>query len=640
MDIVALLSPVAATKSAEGGVGGPSKKAAGDAFAGVFAEAIAKTADGASIVPGATPANAAVSTIGASPSAVPVPALATPAVAAVPSPSLMTSDDVKKENPSGAEGNVLPAGPKNAKIDRTTDSPTLYSEAPSVAVETTVAAPEIPAAANAETVPSEDSANAAPKPVVSTRSGSRSKARKVDAPPDPPPPTATPEKGATTKAPNAPVEQPDPNSERSSTPNESSIDEAKPSLTDVPVAIVPFVPVVASLIPSANSPKASVTSPVEAMSVVATATATPTAVPDTAAVTTLKSARSRPESRGKASVTTANDATVKVSDTASDESADAAAISAPSPIATPSVPTAATGVAADDVAPTVSTAPTLAAAPDLGVVPQVVQVNADAAAVALPAAVAPASSVPNAQVAKVAADRSVGKAVAASPKTPDAPVKSAATTKDVPAAFVLDSAPTMSGDDAPSEDAPSQDAPQDPTVQSSAAPTARTAATERPDAGTDRPSVDRHLVVRQVAERIENLVASRPKDGVVVHLEPRDLGTVTLVVKGLQGALDVQVSASDDRVRESLNSSRPELAQALAPRGIELRELRVSTAPASTTSSSTSNGSNPNGGNPNSNSEGRPQSPSSSPTLVKASSAETSAPRSARSTGRGVDLLV
>ena len=180
------------------------------------------------------------------------------------------------------------------------------------------------------------------------------------------------------------------------------------------------------------------------------------------------------------------------------------------------------------------------------------------------------------------------------------------------------------------EDSPAQDSP---TPMSQDSPV-RSAATEKPEAGADRPALDRHLVVRQVAERIENLVAARPKDGVTIHLEPRDLGTITLVVKGLSTALDVQVAASDERVQKGLDASRPELAQALAPRGIELRELRIAHAP--TPSGGSAMGGDHPQGRPNSEERPRPPMPSFTVPPRRA----TANPQIARRDGRGVNLLV
>lgn len=120
--------------------------------------------------------------------------------------------------------------------------------------------------------------------------------------------------------------------------------------------------------------------------------------------------------------------------------------------------------------------------------------------------------------------------------------------------------------------------------------TAATSAIDRPEAGQLRQQIDRPALVRQVADRIESMVAARPREGVTVHLEPRDLGTVTLVVKGAASALDVRMYASDDRVKESLNETRNDLAQALAPRGIAVRDVRIADAPLPNSSSAMGSG--------------------------------------------------
>lgn len=266
--------------------------------------------------------------------------------------------------------------------------------------------------------------------------------------------------------------------------------------------------------------------------------------------------------------------------------------------------------------------PKLESAPDLGIVPMVTLEEA------------PLESADKTVVKKAKAE-SQAVPMVEEPVAPAKPLETKNTDKTnalTLAEFPKGESPTGGGDANPND----QPAPHDNPAPI-ASSTVRTVATEKPEAGNQRPEVDRHLVVRQVADRIENLVAARPREGVTIHLEPRDLGSVTLVVKGLASALDVQMTASDSRVRESLDSARPELAQALAPRGIELRELRV--APAPTNSSGTA------GRDGGTNPDGRPrhQTPHSStpsftnPTGRSATSqTRTRAPRS----GRGVDLLV
>lgn len=597
MDFAALISPASVANVGEATPQGASSKGAasvheaGDAFAGVFAEMVGKGVGGGTVhdagaIASTTPLAGAtvVPAISSLPKTVPVIAR-DPKTAAVPTKAERSTSIVPT-----AKATVAAPPP---------DAPAPSSEVPTIAkdaVERSVAS---------ETPEEPVGQTSGAKPPKATKAGGR--ARKVESPPDPPPTQATLEKGAPTKAPNAPVERPDPNSKDATDKgagktDPAEADEASARASQLAVGLPP------------TAPKGS---------------ATPKASPSAsaiqgAAVSKIASAvTDAPESEGETAVGLAPEPGAPT---------DVPAI-APDP---------ATAIPTQTSSAPMSSAPAalrLAAAPDLGAIPQVE--TAPAAHVATEATAnavtVGASTVPNARVAKVASE-------AAAPKVATATTKAAATKTETPSfgdelsAASLTEADTASGDDgAPSDDTPQQNLPQAP---SQGATTARTAATERPEAGTNRPSVDRHVVVRQVADRIENMVASRPKEGVTVHLEPRDLGTVTLVVKGLRSALDVQVTASDDRVRQSLNSSRPELTQALAPRGIELRELRVAPAPTGSSTNSTSGGANSNGGNANP--EGRARSQSSAPTFAKASRGESDSPRTvrSRSAGRGVDLLV
>ncbi|RYG21753.1 hypothetical protein EON82_18320, partial [bacterium] len=163
-------------------------------------------------------------------------------------------------------------------------------------------------------------------------------------------------------------------------------------------------------------------------------------------------------------------------------------------------------------------------APDLGVVPKVT-VNAETPVQTLEVEKAPLQKAKVESTVAVAASIDVPKATTKSAAAEVAETAEAATL----AAKSEDATPSTSSDAAPND----EQAPKDNPQPVAATTTVRTVATDRPEAGAQRPEVDRHLVVRQVADRIENLVASRPREGVTIHLEPRDLGSVTLVVKGL-----------------------------------------------------------------------------------------------------------
>lgn len=115
-----------------------------------------------------------------------------------------------------------------------------------------------------------------------------------------------------------------------------------------------------------------------------------------------------------------------------------------------------------------------------------------------------------------------------------------------------------------------------PTVNAVATTETKAAtAVEAPKAADAANNVDRTQLVRQVSDRIQLLAATRPKEGVVVHLDPPDMGSLSLIVKAGVHGVDASISASNDHVRKALEQSRSELGQSLQNRGITLNSVNV-----------------------------------------------------------------
>lgn len=84
------------------------------------------------------------------------------------------------------------------------------------------------------------------------------------------------------------------------------------------------------------------------------------------------------------------------------------------------------------------------------------------------------------------------------------------------------------------------------------------------------------LVVKQVADKLHMLAAARPRNGVTIHLNPQDLGSITVVVKSIGRVVDTQLAASDPRVREALDQNQTRLIEAMDSRGFHLQTVTVS----------------------------------------------------------------
>jgi flagellar hook-length control protein FliK len=88
--------------------------------------------------------------------------------------------------------------------------------------------------------------------------------------------------------------------------------------------------------------------------------------------------------------------------------------------------------------------------------------------------------------------------------------------------------------------------------------------------------LDTHNVVRELANRIELMAAAKSQQGVIVHLQPLDLGSITLLVKPESGGVSAEIGASNDQVRQALAQSQPQLSRHLELRGLTVTNVSVS----------------------------------------------------------------
>ncbi len=89
------------------------------------------------------------------------------------------------------------------------------------------------------------------------------------------------------------------------------------------------------------------------------------------------------------------------------------------------------------------------------------------------------------------------------------------------------------------------------------------------------PKSQTQAVIRQLTDRIEFMAAAKPKDGIVIHLQPSELGSVSMVVKTAGKMVDAQIFASNSNVREALEQSKSQLAESVQHRGYQLNAVTV-----------------------------------------------------------------
>jgi len=96
-------------------------------------------------------------------------------------------------------------------------------------------------------------------------------------------------------------------------------------------------------------------------------------------------------------------------------------------------------------------------------------------------------------------------------------------------------------------------------------------------------------VVRQIVDRVETIAATHRPGGVVIRLNPEDLGTITMAVKSIGDQVEAHIVASDDRVRTALDTSRSQLAQAIEAKGFSLKSVTVTETQSTQTQSQLAN---------------------------------------------------
>lgn len=179
-------------------------------------------------------------------------------------------------------------------------------------------------------------------------------------------------------------------------------------------------------------------------------------------------------------------------------------------------------------------------------------------------------------------------------KTETAPKTQSTATATDSAKTTLDNSQSQTADSNPGKQetkseakAVSKEAPvtQEAVVTTDATPTVTTANVPATNAASTTtkiadaaplPPKEVDLVVKQVADRMQMLAAARPKNGVTIHLNPDNLGTVTVIVKAIGQQVSTEMFASDDRVRNALDQNQTRLTEAMSSRGFQLQSVTVS----------------------------------------------------------------
>lgn len=115
-------------------------------------------------------------------------------------------------------------------------------------------------------------------------------------------------------------------------------------------------------------------------------------------------------------------------------------------------------------------------------------------------------------------------------------------------------------------------APPAPAAEAQQIQTARIA----PSAEPKTTKIDTENLMRQVIDRVETIAQYGKSGSVTIHLDPKELGPLTLTVRSFGQRVDAEIQTQNSDVRAALHDSRQQLNQAVEARGLSLGSMQIS----------------------------------------------------------------
>ncbi len=92
---------------------------------------------------------------------------------------------------------------------------------------------------------------------------------------------------------------------------------------------------------------------------------------------------------------------------------------------------------------------------------------------------------------------------------------------------------------------------------------------------TTNQKIDTADIQKQLVDRIDKMLENRRAGRMVIHMEPRELGSLTVTIRTLGQKVDMDILASNDQVRENLKSNANQLHQHVESRGYTVNSLDI-----------------------------------------------------------------
>jgi flagellar hook-length control protein FliK len=87
--------------------------------------------------------------------------------------------------------------------------------------------------------------------------------------------------------------------------------------------------------------------------------------------------------------------------------------------------------------------------------------------------------------------------------------------------------------------------------------------------------LDTTAIQKQLVDRIDKMLEHRRNGRMVIHMEPRELGSLTVTIRTLGQKVDLDILASNDNVRENLKSNQNQLQNQIESKGYTVKSLDI-----------------------------------------------------------------
>ncbi len=89
------------------------------------------------------------------------------------------------------------------------------------------------------------------------------------------------------------------------------------------------------------------------------------------------------------------------------------------------------------------------------------------------------------------------------------------------------------------------------------------------------PVKDRDAAIAKASDHVERMAALHSRQNVTIHLDPKDVGEITLLIKQSDGQVEAQVNTDNQQVRQAIQNAQSHAVRHWEARGVQVNSITV-----------------------------------------------------------------